>query len=148
MKRKQALITASRVAHSLLNKPYLWGGDDPMSGFDCSGLCIEILKSVGLLPRQGDWTADGLYKRFARYRVSLDTQVCEGCLIFWGTDVRMTHIEYALGPELTIGASGGGSTTSTLAVAIRKNAYIKIRPWRDRLDTVKAAVWPFQEFLP
>jgi len=28
---------------------YLWGGDDPLAGFDCSGFVIEILKSVGIL---------------------------------------------------------------------------------------------------
>jgi cell wall-associated NlpC family hydrolase len=131
--RKKARQVAARVAYSLLNKPYLWGGDDPMGGFDCSGLCIEILKSVGLLPRQGDWTANQLYKRFLQYRVSLATQVQEGCLVFWGNGQRMTHVEYALDDELTIGASGGGSSTSTLAVAMRQNAYIKVRPWRDRV---------------
>jgi len=26
-------------------------------GFDCSGLVIEGLRSAGLLPRTGDWTA-------------------------------------------------------------------------------------------
>ena len=161
MVRKEALVIAQRVAWGLVNKPYLWGGDDPMSGFDCSGLCIEILKSVGILPRQGDWTANQLYKRFLQYRVSLATQVKNGCLVFWGNGQRMTHVEYAINDVLTIGASGGGSATSTLAVAMRNNAYVKVRPWRDRVAPgllegsgeeeaptpvlpEVAAVWPFE----
>lgn len=117
-----------------------------MGGFDCSGLVIEILKSVGLLPRDGDWTADQLYQRFKKQQVSMDTQVCEGCLVFWGDEERMTHVEYALDADLTIGASGGGSATSTLAVAMRQNAYIKVRPWRGR--NAKAVVWPFLTLDP
>src|SRR3972149_3669813 len=44
--------------------PYLWGGDDPMSGFDCSGLIVEILQAVGILPHGSDFTADALYEKF------------------------------------------------------------------------------------
>jgi len=36
---------------------YTWGGDDP-SSFDCSGLVVEALKSVGLISRHDDRTAD------------------------------------------------------------------------------------------
>ena len=31
-----------------IGRPYSWGGDDPMSGFDCSGLIHETLQAVGL----------------------------------------------------------------------------------------------------
>ena len=47
-----------------LGKPYIWGGDDPVGGFDCSGLVVELFKSVGKLPRQGDWTAHDLWLKF------------------------------------------------------------------------------------
>ena len=52
-----------RIAMSYLGTFYTWGGDDP-SGFDCSGLVIECLKSIGVLPRSGDWTANTLSKKF------------------------------------------------------------------------------------
>ena len=135
--RKEALPIARMVALSLLNKPYLWGGDDPMAGFDCSGFCIEILKSVGLLPRRGDWASRSLWRLF---RGKDDANVIpladmvEGCLVFWHSPSdrdRIVHIEYALNDQLTIGASGGGSANVDLATAIQKNAYIKIRPVRE-----------------
>src|SRR5262245_24009514 len=51
---------ALHVWESHLNSPYAWGGDDSITGFDCSGLVIEGLRSVGLLARDGDWTAADL----------------------------------------------------------------------------------------
>ena len=121
---------ATRVAWTFLGKPYLWGGDDP-SGFDCSGFCIEILKSVGLLPRKGDWTAAGLAQHFEEKKV---TSPYEGCLVFWasGSSGKIIHVEYCLNDVISIGASGGGSKTQTVQDAIKQNAYIKIRPFRTR----------------
>ena len=130
---------AVQLAFSMVGKPYIWGGDDPMKGFDCSGLVIEILKSVGLLPRKGDWTAHGLYNLFKDKAVD---EPRAGCLAFYGTFDDITHVEWLETDDLTIAASGGGSKTLTEADAIRQNAYVKIRPLRP--DAV-AFVDPFKE---
>ena len=128
--------TATLVAWSFIGKPYLWGGDDPVAGFDCSGFCIEILKSVGLLPRGGDWTAQNLADKFKEHKTDSPS---EGCLVFWqNRSGRIIHVEYCLDGELAIGASGGGSKTTDEADAIAQNAYIKVRPFRSR-----AALWGF-----
>ena len=55
---------ASSLAFKFIGKPYVWAGDDAIAGFDCSGFIIEILKSVGILPRSGDWAACHLYEVF------------------------------------------------------------------------------------
>ena len=117
---------ALKIAWSFLGKPYIWGGDDPMRGFDCSGFVIECLKSVGILPRKGDWPAMGLYGMFP-----LVENPYAGCLVFWGAP-RIIHVEFCIDDKLSIGASGGGSKTKTAADAISQNAYIKIRPFRSR----------------
>ena len=127
---------AVKLAKRFLGRPYIWGGDDPVRGFDCSGFVIEVLKSVGFLPRSGDWTANGLMSVFK------DCETIEplaGCLAFWGrtpNDKRAVHVELCLSDELSIGASGGGSRTNSEADAIRHNAYIKVRPFYTRQNII------------
>jgi len=100
---------------------YKWGGDDP-SGFDCSGLVIEMLKSVGILDRGFDTTAEGLRRMFPAVN-----KPYRGCLVFYG-DTRAVHVEICLNETLALGASGGGSKTKTVEDAVRHNAFIKMRP--------------------
>lgn len=125
------LKIAERVAYSHLGKPYIWGGDNPLVGFDCSGLIIEILKSVGILPINGDWTAEGLWRHF---QDCVTTMPQLGCLVFWGSPIR--HVEFCLTSRLSLGASGGGSTTTDAAAALAQDAYIKIRPFDTRPGVV------------
>lgn len=122
---------AIKTAWAYLGKPYYWGGDDPIQGFDCSGFVIECLKSAGVLPRAGDWTAHNLY-HIEMFPPRLDPH--EGYLVFWHGENpnRIIHVELCLNDRFSIGASGGGSKTKTEADAIRQNAYIKIRPFRRR----------------
>ena len=122
---------ALKIAFSFLGKPYLWGGNDPMAGFDCSGFCIEILKSVGLLPRKGDWTAQGLWHKFQDHEVK---KPYFGCLVFWTNSRgdKIIHVEMAISEHLCIGASGGGSKTTDRQAAIEQDAYIKVRPFGSR----------------
>lgn len=120
------LDIAKTVAWSHINTMYRWGGDDP-SGFDCSGFVIEILKSVGLLPLNGDYTAQGLFNKF---KGNTTDSIYPGCLVFWGNKNRITHVEFCIDDGVTIGASGGGSKTNTEQDAINQNAYVKVRPIR------------------
>ena len=129
---------ASQIAFKFIGIKYRWGGDDTVAGFDCSGLIIEILKSVGKLPREGDWTAETLFLRFRDKKVMVAK---EGCLVFYAKNNKVNHVEYVWKRGLTIGASGGGSTTLTKQDAIRQNAYVKIRPAR---KNIYAIVNPFK----
>ncbi len=117
---------ALKVAWSFIGKPYIWGGDDPVKGFDCSGFVIECLKSGGILPRKGDWTAHGLCGLFSSV---IDPY--EGCLVFWGSP-KIIHVEICIDEKFSIGASGGGSKTLSEFDAIKQNAYIKARPFKTR----------------
>lgn len=127
---------------SFVGRWYKWGGDDP-SGFDCSGLANEGLKSVGLIERgnEVDFTADGLISKFRQYAV---TPPYMGCLAFWiNSTGRAYHVEICINHLQTIGASGGGSSTTTVEAAIQQNAFIKVRP----IKVGAICVDPFKKIL-
>lgn len=121
---------ALKVAWHYLGTPYIWAGDDP-SGFDCSGLVIECLKSSGILPRKGDWTAAALFKLFRWGWVDGSWRSRGGDLVFWHRaedKEAIIHVEMMIDSHRSIGASGGGAATTTIAEAWRANAFVKIRP--------------------
>lgn len=104
--------------------PYSWGGNDFYS-VDCSGLVIEILKSVGILPHNFDDTAQGLYLRFKSHKLDY---MNAGYLVFWFKNGKANHVEMAVDEYHVIGASGGGSDTLTIANAVKHDAFVKMRP--------------------
>jgi murein DD-endopeptidase len=137
-KRDLAIFLAFRF----LGLPYRWGGNDPVDGFDCSGLIVELLKSVGVLGRKGDWSSRGLWSGF---QDNVRSHPEAGFLVFYSSKAapdRITHVEMCLDSELAIGASGGGSKTLTEEDAAHMDAYIKVRPI-DRGRPIVGYVDPF-----
>ena len=136
-KRKRAIEAMIEYALLFAGKWYKWGGDDP-SGFDCSGLIVEVLKSVGIMDRGDDKTAQGIADMLTSCIVHTPYR---GCLVFyWSKDgSRVVHVELCLDDYRTIGASGGYSKTTSVELAIKHNAFIKIRPINDRRGGVTFA---------
>ena len=133
---------AVKYAWGFLGLPYRWGGDDPVRGFDCSGLVVEVLQGVGLLLHGTDMTANGFWMRYKNKAVA---KGYEGCLVLWFNMTGLaTHIEMMIDDDHTIGASGGGSATTSTDAAADQNAFIKIRPVGYRGGGYKI-VDPFKE---
>jgi len=124
-------------ATSFLGKPYIWGGDNPVEGFDCSGFCLELLRSQGAWGKADD-TAQGIYNRFKDKPVK---SLGVGALAFYGK-TRITHVAMLLDGEHIIEAGGGGSRTQTADDAAAQDAFIRIRPLNHRSDLV-AVLWPW-----
>src|SRR3990167_4717261 len=113
-------------ALSMLNIPYVWGGNNPLQGMDCSGFIQCILVAAGLDPI-GDQTAQALYDHFVK-----EGRLCEPqslALIFYGeNEKQITHIAFILDKFSLIEAGGGDSTVINKDIAVKKGAYIRIRP--------------------
>jgi len=123
-RRETARDWMVRTALAYLGTPYRWGGDDP-SGFDCSGLAVECLHSVGLM-EQVDLTADELYRRLQPHEIENPDK---GCLVFWlSPSGQAYHVGLCLDTWFQISAGGGDQFTTTASDAWKKNAYVRIRP--------------------
>jgi len=139
---EHALFT---VMTSCLGVPYIWGGNNPMTGMDCSGFAIWCLRSIGLW-KGGDDTAQGLYVHYktAGHVLTMDDELPLGTLLFFGTSLdTITHITMAIDDDLMIEAGGGGSKTKTPADAAKAGACVRIRPISTRKDLV-ALVCPYR----
>lgn len=136
--RELALV----IAEELLFKPYIWGGNDPNTGYDCSGFVIEVLQSVGKLPYKYDGTANDLYTLYKAHDIQSRESLKSGCLVFYGNPIIHVEIVYGVLLDtnniLTIGSMGGGSHTITLEDSKAQDAYVKIRPikanWSHAVD--------------
>lgn len=119
-------------AMGFAGQPYRWGGDDPVDGFDCSGLCIELLQAAGVFPQGKDLPAAGLADFYSQFSSGPHGF---GSLVFFGTG-RISHVGFCLTELLMLEAGGGGSKTLTLADAAKQNAFVRVRPIKTRKDLV------------
>ena len=118
-----------------LRKPYIYGANGPDS-FDCSGFVQFVLKDVGLDP-SGDQSAEGLYEYFhdPNNGVVVDTPEC-GCLVFYGEQDNIQHVALCIDKENMIEAGGGDHNTTSVEIARKKKAEVRIKPINRRSDIV------------
>lgn len=117
-----------------LGLPYLWGGATPITGFDCSGFVLELLQSIGFWANKQDGSSQEIADHFAA-TFGLTPQY--GSLLFFGKSrENITHITFALSDKFMVEASSGDSTTINRDIAIKQQAYIKVRPISHRIDLV------------
>lgn len=127
--------TLREYALRFVGVPYLWGGQHPANGLDCSGFAQVLLRSVGLDP-PGDQNAQALFDHLCKNgNQVVGPQM--GHFLFFGQSVtKITHIAMALDPYRMIEAGGGGSATTDLAAAIKAEAFIRISLIKRRQDLV------------
>lgn len=124
------------LAMSFLNKPYIWGGKNPVFGMDCSGLVCELLQSLGMLKGNDEHNAQSLCALFMKDSEEVNVPRF-GSLIFYGREIQsISHVGFGLNETQMIEAGGGGSSTVNMDIAEKTNAYVKIRPFNHRSDLV------------
>ena len=123
---RQEYIRAEAVDYlkRWLGLPYFWGGQNPLEGWDCSGMIVEVLQAHGLIKRFSDYTAEGLRRKYSQYTVE---RPYAGCLVFFIHSLELVakHVAMCVDSEFIIHASGGGRGITSLREAIEQNAYIK-----------------------
>lgn len=133
-------MTISEYALKFIGRPYIWGGDGSGKcggGFDCSGLVLECLWALGVLP-QKDMTAQGIHDAIMDKsgHVVPRMYIATDDLLFFGKDVKhITHVAIAIGNGLMVEAGGGGSKCRTLATS---TGMVRVRPIASRKDLVAA----------
>jgi cell wall-associated NlpC family hydrolase len=97
------------TTESQIGVPYYWGGNDPGTGFDCSGLIYWALNKSGMLPGIGDMVA-GDQLNLGKVIGEKDLQ--KGDFIGFKTDKGVVHIGLYSGIGTSyLSASGGGRNT-------------------------------------
>lgn len=117
------------MAEKFFGIRYVWAGNTPEQGMDCSGMVCECLRSIGLIGK-ADYTAQMLHD----YPGTKGSQssVERNSLLFFGKDTQhITHVAIAIDQNYMYEAGGEGSRATT-------NGYVRIRPITNRSDLVAA----------
>ena len=93
-------------AISLVGTPYVWGGNTPESGFDCSGLVNYVFRDMldMALPRTSRDLAALQGPRIA------SGQLASGDLVFFGVGGSVSHVGIYVGEGRFVHAPNSGGT--------------------------------------
>lgn len=125
--------------YKFIGSRYQWGAEGPYNvGFDCSGLVLEGLRSIGKWGKE-DASAQTIYNTFSTKHPPISISLKDtGSLIFFGKDIKsISHIGIAINNYQYIEAGGGDSKTVD-------KGQVRIRPFSWRKDLV-AVVDIFKE---
>lgn len=128
-------MTLIEYALTFLHQPYRWGGSNPLTGFDCSGLVLELFKAYGISPF-ADGSAQDLYA-YCRAN-GMVSGVGAAALCFYGKGpTSISHVAFMINNVQVIEAGSGDSTTTSLDRAKEQGACVRLRPYNHRKDLVE-----------
>lgn len=102
-------------AYKYLGIPYLWGGELPSTGMDCSGFVKYVYKQLGISLSRTTYTQ---VKEGTEVEVSLD-KLKSGDLIFFGDKSEPHHVAIYIGNNMYIHAPQTGDVIKISSGALR-----------------------------
>lgn len=148
------MLTTRAVIHAALRyqgSPYLWTGKGlsvwtpnglqsnglGLPAYDCSGLVTCALHDA-----QGpDWRASHNASTLWQQLAPAENADAFGVLRFYGSPARPSHVAISLGNGLILEAGGGDQTTTSLEIARRQGARVRV-VFDGRKDLVGARLMP------
>lgn len=137
----------NNIRFNAIGVSYLWGGQSPETGFDCSGLVLWAFNMIGW--RLHDMTAAQIYEHFKNKEIAQNLSR-EGCLWFYGDDLtKISHVMIVFKKWedeifVLVGSRGGDKNTINNKKAFQQNAFVDVvlsNYWKDKFQI---AVDPFQ----
>ncbi len=126
-------MLTTQVGMTLLNIPYVWGGKNPLYGFDCSGLIQWIMTSVGFVIEGGPRNAQGLNSFFLQQGVKVPA-TSEGALVFYGEGSAIDHVGLCIDNKRMIEAFNGNEYCTSRNIAQMRGACSRVSPIKIRPD--------------
>jgi cell wall-associated NlpC family hydrolase len=126
-----------QYVRSFIGTRYIFYGDKPMNGFDCSGLVSEVARGIGFIGGKERYSAQGFHNLFnQRGLLRRDLELAKmGDVVLFGTgDDCISHI--GIVSEISgymYEAGGGGHETVTTEQAAMTDAFVRSRPIRKDL---------------
>jgi len=119
-------MTMIEYAMTFLGTPYVWGGNEPHTGWDCSGFVNEVLRAYKIIDKQ-DYSSQMLYEKISNFD-GAKSQIKEGSVLFFGKSLdKISHVGIAINDWQYI-ESGGGDSRSV------NKGFVRIRPINYRRD--------------
>lgn len=121
--------SAASIGNKYLGIPYVYGGNKPKTGLDCSGFVLLVLRELypdKEIKDMSSWQIPEFAQNELGY-TKTDTAQTDA-LLFWHDGTRIYHVAFAINSHdmIMAGGSGSGPKCTTIEYAKKHGAKVQI----------------------
>lgn len=125
-----------KIALAQLGVPYIWGSQNPLIGFDCSGLVVFLLRTAMVIEGNADYTAQGLFDLLRRQNCTSEKSL--GSLAFYGlSEDTIRHVSFCIDDKWCVEAYGDNACqklSDAMSWDDNQGAYVRLSLINRRQD--------------